>query len=97
MATGHPKASPNSTTSAGPDRGWSVPGTGLTPARAAAVRLLILSPMISIAAGGGPTQQAPAAVTARAKAAFSAKKPYPGWTASAPLRATASSSRSTER
>ena len=35
----------------------------------------ILSPIVSIAAAGGPTQVRPASVTARAKAAFSARKP----------------------
>ena len=37
-----------------------------------------------MASGGGPIQVSPAAVTARAKPAFSARKPYPGWTALAP-------------
>ena len=39
-----------------------------------------------MAAGGGPIQVRPASMTARANAAFSARKPYPGWTASAPDR-----------
>ena len=39
-----------------------------------------------------PIQTSPAASTARAKAAFSARKPYPGWTALAPERRAASSS-----
>src|ERR671911_108885 len=37
------------------------------------------------AAPGGPTQTRSASSTARAKFAFSERKPYPGWTASAPL------------
>jgi hypothetical protein len=37
-----------------------------------------------IAAGGGPTQTRPASITAAANAAFSARNPNPGWTASAP-------------
>jgi hypothetical protein len=37
--------------------------------------------------GGGPIQVSPASMTARAKAAFSARNPYPGWTASAPASA----------
>ncbi len=73
-------------------------GDGLGPARAhptrptasAARRELILSPMISMASGGGPMKVTPAAVMARAKSVFSEKKPYPGCTASAPLRAMAS-------
>jgi hypothetical protein len=40
--------------------------------------------MAAIASGDGPIQTSPASTTARAKAAFSARKPYPGWTASAP-------------
>lgn len=39
----------------------------------------------------------PASAHARANAAFSARKPYPGWTACAPVRAAASSSRSADR
>ena len=34
--------------------------------------------------GGGPTQVIPAATTSSANAALSARKPYPGWIASAP-------------
>ena len=75
MATGQPNASPNSTTSPASVRALSVPGTGATPALTAAARLLILSPMVPMASGGGPTQTAPAAMTAWAKPAFSARKP----------------------
>lgn len=67
IAIGQPTASPNSTTSSGPETGASVPGTGATPAWAAAARLLILSPIVSITAGGGPTHATPASFTARAK------------------------------
>jgi len=42
-----------------------------------------LLPIARIATGGGPIQRIPAAPTASAKAAFSARKPKPGWTASA--------------
>ncbi len=45
----------------------------------------ILSPPSRSAAAGGPTQVRPAATTASAKSPFSARKPYPGWTASAPV------------
>ncbi len=89
IATGHPCSSPKATTSAAPVRGSERPGTPATPASAAASRELILSPMTSMASGGGPTNVTPWAVTARAKSAFSEKKPYPGWTASAPLRSIA--------
>ena len=43
-----------------------------------------LSPMLRIAAGGGPMKVSPAATQASAKSAFSDRKPYPGCTASAP-------------
>ena len=49
-------------------------------------RALIFDPIASIASGGGPTKTSPAAAQARAKPAFSARKPKPGCTASAPAR-----------
>ena len=70
--------------------GSRVPGTDSTSAAAAAFRDEILSPMISIASGGGPIHATPRSLMARAKSAFSEKKPYPGCTASAPLRSMAS-------
>jgi hypothetical protein len=87
IATGQPLDSPKAITSAGSAIGSFRPGTLATPARAAASRALILSPIVSMALGGGPMKVAPAAATARANAAFSARNPYPGCTASAPLRA----------
>ena len=68
------------------------PGTTGTPAARIASRERILSPIASIASGCGPIHAKSAAITARAKAAFSARKPYPGWTASAPARRATSSS-----
>jgi hypothetical protein len=60
----------------------SVPaGTTGTPAWSAAALARSLSPISSIAAGGGPIQVSPASSTARAKPAFSLRKPYPGWIA----------------
>jgi hypothetical protein len=56
-----------------------------------------LTPIAAMAAGGGPTQVSPASTTARAKAAFSDRNPYPGCTASAPEARQAASSRSTAR
>ena len=53
----------------------SLPGTTGTPARATVVRAISLSPMVAIASGGGPIHVRPAAWTARANAAFSARKP----------------------
>ena len=47
-----------------------------TPAAAhRASRASVFEPISSIASGGGPIQTSPAASTARAKAAFSARKP----------------------
>ena len=59
-------------------------GTTGTPASAAIRFASSLSPPARSASGGGPTQTRPAASTASAKSAFSARKPYPGWIASAP-------------
>src|SRR4051812_41089456 len=71
-----------------------------TPSEAASFRAEALSPIARIALGGGPIQRMPAASTASAKSAFSARNPKPGWMASAvALRAAATtpsmSSRST--
>ena len=55
--------------------GSRVPGTDSTSAAAAAFRDEILSPMISIASGGGPIQVTPRSVMVRAKSAFSEKNP----------------------
>ena len=75
IATGHPWASPKAITSAPAVTGPSLPGTTGTPAAAAVVRADSLSPMRSIASGGGPTNVTPRAVMARAKSAFSEKNP----------------------
>ena len=65
-----------------------------TPAAFIRSRASVFEPIASIASGGGPIQVRPAASTARAKSAFSARKPYPGWTASAPAAPAASRIRS---
>ena len=52
-----------------------VPGTPITPASWAAMRLDTLSPMTSIASGGGPMKVTPRSVMARAKSVFSEKNP----------------------
>ena len=52
-----------------------VPGTIGTPASRMAARAAVFDPITSIAAGGGPIQVTPASSHARAKAAFSARKP----------------------
>jgi hypothetical protein len=41
--------------------------------------------MVSIDSADGPIKINPAAFTFLAKSAFSLKKPYPGWIASAPV------------
>ncbi len=75
MATGQPSSSPKATTSSGEVSGSERPGTPATPAFSAAMRELILSPMTSIASGGGPMKVTPRSVMARAKSVFSEKKP----------------------
>ncbi len=75
IATGQPNSSPKATISAGSVTDSDRPGTPATPARSAASRALILSPMVSIASGGGPTNVTPLATMVRAKSAFSEKNP----------------------
>jgi hypothetical protein len=60
-------------------------------------RARVFEPIESIASGGGPMKTIPASAQARAKGAFSARKPYPGWMASAPDRLAASRIFSTTR
>ena len=61
------------------------PGTVLTPAACASFLEVILSPICSIAPDGGPMKTTPSASNASANFRFSDRKPYPGWTASAPV------------
>ena len=75
MATGQPNSSPKATTSSPLVRNSVVPGTPGTPASWAAMRLDTLSPMTSMASGGGPMKVTPRSVMARAKSVFSEKKP----------------------
>ena len=62
------------------------PGTMGTPAAAISSRALVFEAIASIASGGGPMKTRPASAHARAKSGFSARKPNPGWMASAPVR-----------
>ncbi len=55
--------------------GAPAPGTTGTPAAATVALAAILSPIASIAAGGGPMKVSPAPAQARANAAFSDRKP----------------------
>ena len=75
MATGQPFSSPNARISSADWANSVVPGTIGAPPRSAALRLDTLSPISSIAAGGGPMNATPISVMARAKSAFSLKKP----------------------
>jgi hypothetical protein len=77
--------------------GSSVPGTIGTPARVAAIRAAVLLPIVRIASAVGPMKMRPASRTAAAKSSFSARKPYPGCTASAPLFFATSINRSMHR
>ena len=55
--------------------GSVVPGTIGTPAFFISSRARVFEPMASIASAGGPMNLIPASSHARAKAAFSARKP----------------------
>ena len=68
-----------------------------TPAAAMRVRAVVFTPMASIASAGGPMKAMPALSRARASSARSERKPYPGWTASAPVFFAASTIFSTAR
>ncbi len=52
-----------------------MPGTTGTPASSIRRRAVVLTPMLSIASGGGPMNTSPARAHARAKPACSAKNP----------------------
>ena len=84
IAIGIPCSSANATTSSASLTGSLVPGTNGAPTLVAMCRACTLSPRAMIASGEGPIQVSPASMTAWAKSAFSERKPYPGWTASAP-------------
>ena len=55
--------------------GSVVPGTIGTTASCISSRARVFEPMASMASGGGPTNTIPASSQARAKPAFSARKP----------------------
>ena len=62
-----------------------------------AARAAVLLPISAIASADGPMNVSPASAHARANAAFSARNPYPGCTASAPARFAASTMASIRR
>ena len=99
MRSGNPRRRASARSSVSPLRAepGGEPGTTGTPAFSMAARARGLSPIASMAEGGGPTHVRPASITARAKPAFSERNPYPGWTASAPLSRATSSSRPIDR
>jgi hypothetical protein len=75
MAIGKPCSAANAAATSAEETGSVVPGTVVTPASVAARRAAVLSPIATMTSGGGPTQTSPAAPTARANSAFSARKP----------------------
>jgi hypothetical protein len=75
MATGQPNSLPKAITSSPLCSTSLRPGTPETPAFSAAIRDEILSPMTSMASGGGPMNVMFLAAMARAKSVFSEKKP----------------------
>ena len=75
MAIGQPCSSPKARISPADWANSVVPGTIGAPPRSAALRLETLSPISSIAAAGGPMKATPRSEIARAKSAFSLKKP----------------------
>ncbi len=89
MAMGSPFSSAKAITSSAPETGSLVPATSGAPARWAMCRAATLSPRSRMACGGGPIHVRPASSTAWANSAFSERKPYPGWIASAPESAAA--------
>ena len=62
-----------------------MPGITGTPAAFMSRRASVFEPRARMAALVGPMKVTPARSQASAKSPFSARKPYPGWMASAPL------------
>ncbi len=75
-------ASASAWASSTPSSGPSLPGTTGAPACLAMERAWALSPMSRMASGDGPMKVMPQARQISAKAAFSDRRPYPGWMAS---------------
>ena len=73
--TGKPMRSASRASAASSASGSSVPGTTGTPAATASRRAAVFSPISSIVCERGPMKTTPACSQARAKAAFSARKP----------------------
>ena len=75
MSTGKPIPATAAARSASDRPGAPTPGTTGTPAAATVALAAILSPIASMAAGGGPMKTSPASAHARANTAFSDRKP----------------------
>src|SRR6266540_1514221 len=73
------------------------PGRSGSPAFSIASRAATLFPMSRIISGRGPMNLIPIRVTISANSAFSERKPYPGWIASAPVTSAAERSARTSR
>ncbi len=75
MSTGNQRGSTAATSSASVIAASPAPGTTGTPAADTTALAAILSPIASIADGGGPMNTRPASAHARANRAFSARNP----------------------
>src|SRR6476661_7044150 len=85
MMTGNPIDSANASASSGSSMVPGEPGTVGTPASAASRRAVALSPIWRIWSPLGPMNVMLDALQVSANSAFSARNPYPGWMASAPV------------
>ena len=85
MITGKPIFTANSSASSTSSTGPGVPGTTGTPVSAMVRRAVALSPISRICSGVGPMKVIFDAAQISANSAFSARNPYPGWIASAPV------------
>ena len=83
--TGKPISSASLTAASRDVSGSGEPGRIGTPRADTVRRAVALSPISRIASGGGPIHTTPHSWTTSAKWAFSARNPYPGWIASAPV------------
>ena len=86
---GYPICAATSWASSASRSGVTLPGTIGTLACCASWRACALSPIRRIASGDGPTKVIEQERQISAKAAFSARKPYPGWIASLSVTAAA--------
>ncbi len=83
--TGRPMRRATSSASPASSITPSEPGVTGTPAAIIVARAAALSPMRSIDSGAGPMNLTPCSRHSAENSARSARKPYPGWIASAPV------------